>query len=120
MIQEDVPIGGLDLEEEEHVAPTDAESQKKQLKRSNRIKALQKGNKTTFALNGGSRAEIGRFRKRFLLEVLILKKKNMQLPQTLRVRRSNLDVPTSNRIKALQRGNKITFALNGGVRAKIG
>ena len=64
--------------------------------------------------------KIGRFRRKFLLEVLILKKKNMQLPQTLRVRRSNLDVPTSNRIKALQRGNKITFALNGGVRANIG
>ena len=47
-----------------------------------------------FALNRGSRVEIGRFRRRFLLEVLILKKKYMQLPQTLRVRRSNLDVPT--------------------------
>ena len=40
-IQEDVPIGGLDLEEEEHVAPTDAESKKKQFRRSNRFKALQ-------------------------------------------------------------------------------
>ena len=42
----------------------------------------------------GARAKIGRLRRTFLLEVLILKKKNMQLPQMLRVRRSNLDIPT--------------------------
>ena len=46
-----------------------------------------------FALNGGARAKIGRFRKTFLLDVLILKKKNIQLPQTLRVKRRNLDFP---------------------------
>ena len=47
-----------------------------------------------FALNGGAGAKIGLLRRTFLLEVLILKKKNMQLPQTLRVRKSNLDIPT--------------------------
>ena len=36
----DVPISGHDLEEKEHATPTNAESQKKQLRRSNRIKAL--------------------------------------------------------------------------------
>ena len=47
-----------------------------------------------FALNGGARAKIGRLRRTFLLEVLILMKKNMQLPHTLKVRKSNLDVLT--------------------------
>ena len=41
MTQEDIPIGGLDLEEEEYATPIDAESKKKQFRRSNRIKALQ-------------------------------------------------------------------------------
>ena len=36
----DVPISGHDLEEKENATPTNAESQKKQLRRSNRIKAL--------------------------------------------------------------------------------
>ena len=79
MIQEDVLIGGLDLEEEEYAAPTNTESRRSNLDVpiSNRIKALQRGNKITFTLNGGARAKIGRFRRTFLLEVLILKKKNM-------------------------------------------
>ena len=47
-----------------------------------------------FTLNGGARAKIGRLRRAFLLEVLILMKKNMQLPHTLRVKKSNLDVLT--------------------------
>nr|POE52394.1 hypothetical protein CFP56_50254 [Quercus suber] len=38
---EDVPSGGLDFEEEEHATPTGIKSQKKQLRHSNRIKALQ-------------------------------------------------------------------------------
>ena len=36
----DVPISGHDLEEKENATPTNAESQKKQLRCSNRIKAL--------------------------------------------------------------------------------
>ena len=94
MTQEDIPIGGLDLEEEEYAAPIDAESQKKQFRRSNRIKALQIREQDHVRPQGGARAKIGQLRRTFLLEVLILMKKNMQLPHTLRVRKSNLDVLT--------------------------
>ena len=73
-------------------------------------------NKITFALNGGARVKIGQFRRTFLLEVLILKK-NMQLPQTLRVRRSNLNVPTE--LKRYRKGTRLRSPSMGDQERKL-
>ena len=70
-----------------------------------------------FALNGGAKAKIGRFKRTFLLEVLILKKKNMQFPQTLRVRRSNLNIPTE--LKHYRKGTRLRSPSMGEQEQKL-
>ena len=55
--QEGVPIGGLDLDEEEYATPTHTESQKKQLRRSNRIKVLQIREQDHVSPQWGSKSE---------------------------------------------------------------
>ena len=60
--------------------------------------------------------KIGQFRRTFLLEVLILKK-NMQLPQTLRVRRSNLNVPTE--LKRYRKGTRLRSPSMGDQERKL-
>ncbi|KAL0017126.1 hypothetical protein SO802_004195 [Lithocarpus litseifolius] len=96
----DIPIGGLDLEEEEHAAPTNAESQKKQLIRSNRIKALQIREQDHVRPQWGSKSEYWLTQEDVPIGGLDLEEEEYAAPTDVKSQKKQLR--RSNRIKALQ------------------